>query len=376
MHLHVICFDQPYPPAYGGAVEMYYKLRALHEAGHRLILHIFLYNNAERQEETERLAEKTYYYQRQTGIRPNLSLKPYIVNSRNDRQLLYNLCLDNYPILFEGLHTTFFLAHPRLAGRMKIVRTHNIEHTFYFYLAKNKPLAWQALFFMIESVKLKYYEKILRHADRILAISQADRDELAARYPDRNVRLLNCFFDCTLPETSESGNKPFDGKKYILYHANLAVSENNRAAMYIVKNIAAEMPGHHFVIAGRKPSEELAALCYKQTNVTLLADPQHQQLQDMIRHAHINLMLTFQPTGIKLKLLTTLAKSYGHCIANRYMLHGNSLGSLCRQADTQQEIVSAISQLMEQPADPAIAEYRQQELKAMGFGETANITEP
>ena len=195
---------------------MYYKLHALHEAGHRLILHIFLYNNAERQEETERLAEKTYYYQRQTGIRANLSLKPYIVNSRNDRQLLHNLCLDNYPILFEGLHTTFFLAHPRLAGRMKIVRTHNIEHTFYFYLAKNKPLAWQALFFMIESVKLKYYEKILRHADRILAISQADRDELAARYPDRDVRLLNCFFDCTLPETSESGKKPFDGKKYIL----------------------------------------------------------------------------------------------------------------------------------------------------------------
>lgn len=375
MHLHVICFDQPYPPAYGGAVEMYYKLRALHEAGHRLILHIFLYNNAQRQEETERLAEKTYYYQRQMGIMPNLSLKPYIVNSRNDRQLLHNLCLDSHPILFEGLHTTFFLAHPRLAGRIKMVRTHNIEHTFYFYLAKNKPLSWQALFFMIEGVKLKYYEKILRHANRILAISQADCDELAARYPDRDVRLLNCFFDSTPPEPAESGKKPFSGKKYILYHANLAVSENNRAAMYIVKNIAAAMPEHHFVIAGRKPSEELTAQCYKETNVTLMADPQHKQLQDMIRHAHINLMLTFQPTGIKLKLLTTLSKSYGHCIANRFMLHGNTLGALCRQADTQQEIILAISQLMQQETDPSIVSLRQQKLLFMGFGETANITE-
>ena len=62
MHLHVICFDQPYPPAYGGAVEMYYKLRELHAAGFKLILHIFLYNNAQQQQETERLAEKTYYY--------------------------------------------------------------------------------------------------------------------------------------------------------------------------------------------------------------------------------------------------------------------------------------------------------------------------
>ena len=163
MHLHVICFDQPYPPAYGGAVEMYYKLRELHAAGFKLILHIFLYNNAQQQQETERLAEKTYYYRRKTGIMPNLSLKPYIVESRRSPELLDNLCRDSHPILFEGLHTTFFLSHPRLAGRLKMVRTHNIEHTFYFYLAKNKPLSWRALFFIVEAAKLRIYERVLRH---------------------------------------------------------------------------------------------------------------------------------------------------------------------------------------------------------------------
>lgn len=375
MHLHVICFDQPYPPAYGGAVEMYYKLRELHAAGFKLILHIFLYNNAQQQQETERLAEKTYYYRRKTGIMPNLSLKPYIVESRRSPELLDNLCRDSHPILFEGLHTTFFLSHPRLAGRLKMVRTHNIEHTFYFYLAKNKPLSWRALFFIVEAAKLRIYERVLRHADRILAISQADTDELSARYPDHDVRLLQCFFDNKTDDSIATSQHPLDEKPYILYHGNLAVSENHRAAEYIVRNIAMQLPQYQFVIAGRQPASQLELVCHKADNVMLVSNPQHDYLQKLIHHAHINLMLTFQPTGIKLKLLTTLAKSAGYCIANNYMLHGNKLGSLCCCADTAEQIIAAVDKLMQQPTCPDAVEQRQEQLRQLGFGDISSIAD-
>ena len=43
--LHIVCLAQPYPPNYGGAVEMYYKLKALHAAGVKITLHIFLYGD-------------------------------------------------------------------------------------------------------------------------------------------------------------------------------------------------------------------------------------------------------------------------------------------------------------------------------------------
>ena len=41
--LHIICLDAPSPPNYGGAIDMYYKIRALALAGTRIILHYFAY---------------------------------------------------------------------------------------------------------------------------------------------------------------------------------------------------------------------------------------------------------------------------------------------------------------------------------------------
>jgi hypothetical protein len=65
-----------------------------------------------------------------------LSVKPFIVKSRANRKLLRNLQHDNYPILFEGLHTCYYLTHKKLADRIKIVRCHNIEHDYYDSLTR------------------------------------------------------------------------------------------------------------------------------------------------------------------------------------------------------------------------------------------------
>ena len=39
--LHVIALNIPYPPNYGGVIDIYYKLLALHRLGVRLILHCY-----------------------------------------------------------------------------------------------------------------------------------------------------------------------------------------------------------------------------------------------------------------------------------------------------------------------------------------------
>jgi hypothetical protein len=41
--LHVISFDNPFPPNYGGVIDVYYKLKALFEAGVEINLHVFEY---------------------------------------------------------------------------------------------------------------------------------------------------------------------------------------------------------------------------------------------------------------------------------------------------------------------------------------------
>ncbi|MCX6283192.1 MAG: mannosyltransferase, partial [Bacteroidetes bacterium] len=40
-HLHIVSFDIPYPPDYGGVIDVYYKIKTLSEAGVKIHLHCF-----------------------------------------------------------------------------------------------------------------------------------------------------------------------------------------------------------------------------------------------------------------------------------------------------------------------------------------------
>ncbi|HZI00495.1 MAG TPA: mannosyltransferase, partial [Flavisolibacter sp.] len=41
--LHIVCLDAPAPPDYGGAIDIYYKIKALAGIGKKIILHYFDY---------------------------------------------------------------------------------------------------------------------------------------------------------------------------------------------------------------------------------------------------------------------------------------------------------------------------------------------
>src|ERR1700751_5076821 len=122
--LHIISFDVPYPAHYGGVIDVFYKLVSLHKAGVKIILHCMEYGRGE-QKELEKYCEKVHYYKRKTSFLHQLSSVPYIVKSRTSTQLINKLLKDEYPILFEGLHTCYYLSDKRLAKRKKIYRESN-----------------------------------------------------------------------------------------------------------------------------------------------------------------------------------------------------------------------------------------------------------
>ena len=368
--MHIICFDQPFPPVYGGAIDVYYKLKALHAAGIRLVVHIFMYNGSKRRKEIEEIAENTYYYNRKTGLMSNLTLLPYIVNSRRDTSLIDNLCADNDDILFEGLHTTFFIKDKRLAGRNLMVRMHNIEHKYYLALAKSCPFSIKTPYYLLESIRLKLYEKKLDHATRILPISHADYDYFMHRFPNKDIRLLQCFYNnmTTIPY---SGTEP-----YILYHGNLAHTENIRAVKYILSHADTIIPdGWRLIIAGRQPTASVYRMAKGKENVEIIASPATAEMEKIIAHAHINLLITFQETGVKLKLLNTLSHSYGHCIVNTSMIYGTELRQICHVADSIETRAEKIRSLTRIPVTEHDYIKRQRFLYSLGFNDIRAIIE-
>lgn len=163
--IHVISFQVPYPPNYGGAIDVYYKLQSLKEEGYYIILHTYQYRHDRYENELLSIVNEVHYYIRKTNILSQFSLTPYIVNSRKDKTLLRNLQKDDAPILFEGLHTCYFLNDSSLRNRIKLVRTHNVEHEYYKQLQLSSQSFRRKLFFYIEAFRLKRFEKVLTYAN-------------------------------------------------------------------------------------------------------------------------------------------------------------------------------------------------------------------
>jgi hypothetical protein len=105
--LHIVSLDVPYPADYGGAIDIFYRIKALHELGFDITLHVFEYGRG-KQEELSKFA-KVNYYSRNKSFFQLFSTRPFIVQTRRSKALLAHLLQDDAPILFEGIHTTWFL---------------------------------------------------------------------------------------------------------------------------------------------------------------------------------------------------------------------------------------------------------------------------
>ena len=346
-HLHVISFDVPYPANYGGVIDIYYKLVALAEAGVKIHLHCYHYGRAE-SAMLKGVCHKVTYYKRKVFKNPIYNTKPYIVASRNSTAMIENLVKDNYPILFEGLHSTYYLADERLKDRYKVVRTHNIEHHYYKHLEKVEENRFKRYFFKVESDRLKRYEKVLKHADCIAAISPNDKRFFNRKY-GKTMLLSPFHVNATVTVKKGRGN-------YILYHGNLSVGENNEAAMFLLKSVL-NNPEYPVVIAGNDPSLELKEMVATMSHVELQSRITSEEINHLIADAHINILHTNQATGIKLKLLNALFMGR-HCIANDKMIGNTHLEDLCINAETANGYKKAIAQCWGQEIDNSQIEAR------------------
>ena len=352
-HLHVIAFDVPYPANYGGVIDVFYRVKALSEAGVKVHLHCFEYGRGE-QEILKRCYE-VKYYKRDTSFAKQLSLTPFIVNSRRSEALVQDLLKDDYPILCEGLHTTAVLTDKRLKNRNIYVRAHNVEHDYYNGLGDTERCGWKRLFYHIEAWKLRRYEPVLKKATGIFAISQKDSDYFAQRY--RNVVLVPGF-SATDSVCSETGRG-----EYVLYHGNLSVRENEDAAKWLIENVFSELD-LHCIVSGLNPSDKLKKLADNYSNVTLVANPDDAEMIDLLRQAQVNILVTNQPTGLKLKLLNALYNGR-FCLVNSDMVKGTSLESLCVVADEPEQMIAEIKRLMEEDFTEDDIEERDEQMRQL-----------
>jgi glycosyltransferase involved in cell wall biosynthesis len=338
--LHIICHDVPYPPDYGGVVDLFYKIKALYDEGIKIRLHCFDYGRG-RQDELKRYCEEVNYYDRYRGLKAISVTQPYIVKSRANRLLLENLLKDKHPVLMEGIHCTAFLRTLLDEGRKLILRLHNIEYMYYSRLFQSEKNIFKKLYFLNESVFLWQYEKKLPPDLPVVAVSGND----AVFYREQLDKLNTSYLPVFIPFSSVYSLEGIGN--YCLYHGNLSVSENEKAALWLLNKVfsLAKIP---FIIAGKEPTQRLKKKIEGKRNVSLFANPSEEELNELIQNAQINVLPSFNKTGVKLKLINALYNGR-HCVVNEEAVSGSGLEDACHIGTTGTAIASIITQLYHHP---------------------------
>lgn len=345
-NLNIITLNVPWPPDYGGMIDTYHRLRCLSEAGIKIHLHCFTYGRPVSQE-LETMCASVKYYHRKSTLFSHLSPLPYTVITRRSSELEENLLTNNYPLLFDGLHTCFLLNDGKFSSRRMFVRMHNIEHNYYLSRARHEKNIFRSIYFRREAFRLWRFENILGRAEKLFPISEADHKYLSQKFGN------SCLIPPFHPFSSLSIK---DGKgEYLLYHGDLSVNENEAIAMMLTRDVFSRTQ-YHCIIAGKRPSTLLRKAVSRFGNIRLIADPGNIEMEALIRNAQINLIPAAEAEGFKIKLLFTLFAGR-HCITNSIMLAGSGdnrdikdqLRKCVNTADSPKEMLSIINKLTEIP---------------------------
>ena len=364
-HLHIICFTVPFPVDYGGVVDLFWKLPALQHKDIKIHLHCFDYGRG-KQDELNSYCASVQYYSRKNSLLALLSDLPFIVSTRSSNELLNNLLKDDYPILCEGIHSTFLLNDKRFNNRRVLVRLHNVEYEYYQHLYASSTNFIKKLFYARESNLLKRYEaKIAKKAAFILTVTDQDAINYQTNFDCEHVTHLPLF----LPNNWNVNIKIGLGN-YCLYNGDLSVDANEKAIDWLLQHVLNKLEDIHFVIAGKNPSTKLIKKALALKNVKIVANPSSQKMEELIANAQINILPSFSSAGIKLKLLNALNNGR-YCIANNETLSGSGLDSLCVIANTADEFVIGIGKYFTIEFENDVIEQRKQVL-AKKFSNLAN----
>ena len=343
--LHIISFDNPFPPDFGGIIDVFYKVKALHSLGFTIYLHCFYDDRNKVSDELKAITEEVYLYKKNKNPFFVFSKFPLPVICRFQKNLIENIKKHKAPILFEGLHSTMVLQKTSLTNKMYL-RLHNIESNFYAGMSKSETNLVKKILYYFVSKKYITYQKILPHFDSVFALSKSE-------YKEANKVTTNCIY-VPVFHGNEVNTLLSEHGKYAFYHGDLRLADNKRAAQFLIE-VFKEILDYNLIIASSNGKHFIENNLHNVSNVKFVEIKDENHLDELFANAHINVMLSFQESGTKLKVINSLFKSR-FCLINKNMVDDEQVLSLCEIAATKQDFINKIIDLKNKP-------YNQIEMK-------------
>ena len=335
--IQILTFNNPFPANYGGVIDVFYKIKALHQLGIKIHLHAF-YDDRSDIKELKNYCETINIYKRKKSILKHLSLLPFAINSRTSKVLVERLKSKSAPIFFESIKSVYPLINTNFS-QAAAIRCHNIEHLYTYGLFKSEKNWLKKLAFYFEGQKLKQIQKVFEKADFIFTISNHEQDYFSSNFKT-TTQLLPVFHG-----HSKIKSQPGFGK-YALYHGDLSIADNIKSAQLII-SVFKDLE-HQLIIASSTFPKVIKNAIENSKNIKFELIENDEQLSQLIQNAHINTLYSFQQSGTKLKVFNALFNGR-HCIVNSNMVDDKSILNICNVSETKLGYEKAVTKLFNQP---------------------------
>lgn len=378
--LKILCvspFDV-YPPDFGGAIGVYYRLKYLKEKGHRIYCILPETKNPEHREFLEKAFDGVFFISRKK--RPVSLIKFISGNSSyysekftpggKEKEEAGEFIISAAPDVFfmEGSHCMgiyYSLIKPLLNGRDSCAAhfSHNIEYNLSYNNFKDLGCrnVWKAVNFL-NYLRLKKAEPVyLKEFRHIFSVSDDEVQVLKELSPKSDAEWM----PPVLPDVprglsggetggaGQNGGVSVRGRGYdfaelysdydyrIVFVGRLGFPSNIKAAEWFSKKvfpIIREMGlNAAFILVGMHPADSIAEIAEKNKDIFLYGNV--ESVEPFIRMADAMVIPVFNDAGIKIKLIEAL-KFGKKVVARPEALAGSGLKGAVPSAETPEEFAS------------------------------------
>jgi hypothetical protein len=266
---------------------------------------------------------------------------PYSISSRSDESLIERLNQNDFPIIFHGIESTYFLSRGHFHNRKIIIRLQIWKHLKFKKLFLTRPIGLHKIRYKLKELWYKKFEHVLSRKYTCAIIPSVNESTVTSCTNDLSNETLPHFIGMCNPMGIEGNGH------YCLFHGDFSNKSTELAAQWLLKEVfnEVELP---FVIVAKNPSVEIENLAHEKSHTCIVSNPSDKELIELIKKAHINILPTIglSEKNNDLILSTQLGR---HILINRERANITRLQTICHIADTAKEFKEKITALFDLP---------------------------
>lgn len=299
----VVSGFSPYPPIFGGAIDVLERIKGLKSLGHQVDLIITDKINPTQIQLVElgMYVENFYFAKRKNQLQQLLGNLPLQLLSRKGlAKVEINRHYDL--VILESEFCWPITLNKSITYNKIAVRVHNIESHYFKMLGRSSNSLKEKVYYKIETVKIKKLSSLVfDKVDRLWFISKDDL--IRVNLADKSIFMPFPINQLFVSPFVKKGNT-------IVFMGSLFMQNNIFGLDWYLKNVhpllELQLPNYHLYIVGslKEPNEEIEKRYRRLPNVTLVINA--DCLLEYYQKAQVFINPMFHGSGVKVKSVNAL----------------------------------------------------------------------